>query len=140
MTPSPSLTTDAVLTVAVNPSLVAPLITGLFVLVAVLVTFLLTRSNDARKASRERDDALARETMDIAAEFIALGQRFHKIGQQSLSTPMDTLLPAIMNETSAMIDEHRVLFTRLRLVMPKHLDSLIRQYAASTVALLKATF
>jgi len=117
-----------------------PVVAGIFLLVGAVLGFVFNRANDKRKAAHERDEALAQETLDLAAQFLELGNRFAKLGRKSVSQPIDDFLPTLVEETTKLMDEHGLLFTRFRLVMPKSLDPLLRRYAGLTVALVVPPF
>ena len=140
MIPSPSPVVTEFFGAVPAPWWGVPGVAGVFLLAGAVLGFVFNRANDKRRAARELQDSLNRETLDLAVEFLALSNRFTKLGQRSMSVPMETFLPQLVDQTSTMIEEHGVLFTKFRLVMPSSLDPLVRKYAASTVALVIPPF
>jgi hypothetical protein len=117
-----------------------PVIAGGFLVVGAFLGFLFTRANDKRREKRLHHEAVAKETMDIAAEYIVFNQKFEMLAQRGLTVSIGEFLPILVDQSGPLIEQHNVFFTRLRLVMPDHLEKDLQAYSAATVFLVTPPF
>lgn len=117
-----------------------PVIAGLFLLAGGLLTFLFTRSNDDRKASREQTAAWNEDLLDRGAQLLDAADAVRGVGLLSLNRTSSQFARVVSTRGMAAAEELIPKSRRVALVMPPDWESDLKDLVGWTTMVITPPF
>lgn len=142
-TPSPSpahIVVDLVSNSGGTPWWGAAVITGGFLLLGGVLTYLFARKNEKTKFERELTSKNNAEVAELGAELITSGNKIKDIALLALSRPLTDFMQLLIDRGKPAWDTFALISNRFRLAYPLSMEEELKRYMTTTMSLMLPPF